>query len=219
MATVATRRRLAANAGFQPGPGTDFRSGQETEIAKRLDQLAKNLGVVIYGISGARTPARSVAVGGSANDPHTQGAAADIGVGSMLRSSAGQLTDAQLASVGLYRPFGGATEINHVQLKPDSGGGLGGAIVQGFQSAIPGVGPLLGPAESVTGTAGDVIQGAESAASSAAKAVSVLTDPRTWIRVVEVIVGAALLLMGLKSFTGGTVDPIGAAAGAARRVA
>jgi murein DD-endopeptidase MepM/ murein hydrolase activator NlpD len=49
--------------------------------------------------------------------------------------------------------------------------------------------------------------------------ISTITNPRFWIRVVEVLVGIALLLMGLKSFSDGAIDPIGAAAGAARRVA
>jgi hypothetical protein len=105
-------------SGFVPDPGTDFTSGVEKEIAARLDKLGKLLGKTIHGISGARTPAHSVAVGGFANDPHTKGSAADIGVDGSLRASAGQLTDAQLASVGLYRPFSGAAEINHVQIKP-----------------------------------------------------------------------------------------------------
>ena len=39
---------------------------------------------------------------------------------------------------------------------------------------------------------------------------STLSDPHTWIRVVEVLGGIALLLMGLKALTGGAVDPVGA---------
>jgi hypothetical protein len=207
-------------AGFIAAPGKNFSSGPEAEIAKRLDALAKHLGITIYGISGARTPAQSVAVGGSANDPHTQGAAADIGVNSMLRTSASQLTDDQLASVGLYRPFSGATEINHVQLLPGNVHNGGGIL-----KTIAGLNPITAPA--VIGgdiASGDIpgsglVSGAEDAASAASSAVRVLTDPKTWIRVVEVLLGGALLLMGLKSFTGGTVDPVGAAAGVARRVA
>lgn len=112
-------------AGFVADPGTDFSSGDERTIAQRLDLLAKRLGITIHGISGARTPGHSVAVGGYANDPHTHGAAADIGVNGSLRASASQLTDAQLASVGLYRPFPGAAEVNHVQLMPGKAGGGG----------------------------------------------------------------------------------------------
>lgn len=113
--------------GFIADPGTDFTSGAEKDIASRLNALGQKLDVWIHGISGARTPAHSISVGGFANDPHTQGEATDFGVNGSLRSSAGQITDAQLASVGLYRPFSGATEINHVQVKPGSSSFLGTA--------------------------------------------------------------------------------------------
>ena len=79
--------------------------------------------MTIYGISGYRTPAHSVAVGGFADDPHTKGEAEDIGVGSLLRSSAAQISEAELARFGLYRPFDPTddpnnTEVNHIQLIP-----------------------------------------------------------------------------------------------------
>ena len=82
--------------------------------------------MAIYGISGYRSPAHSVAVGGFANDPHTQGLAEDIGVGSLLRSSAASIPEATLARFGLYRPFDPSgdpnnTEVNHVQLIPAGG--------------------------------------------------------------------------------------------------
>lgn len=117
---------------FIADPGTDFSYGQEPQIAGALGELARQLGVTIYGISGHRSAAHSVAVGGFADDPHTRGMAADIGVNSQMRSSAGQLTSAELASVGLYRPFPGAQEINHVQLL--SGGARAGAAGRSFQS-------------------------------------------------------------------------------------
>ena len=95
-------------------------------LTARLNQLAQALRVVIYGISGYRSPAHSVAVGGFADDPHTKGEAEDIGVNSLLRSSAAQISEAQLARYGLYRPFDpsdnpGNTEVNHIQLIPSSG--------------------------------------------------------------------------------------------------
>jgi hypothetical protein len=40
--------------------------------------------------------------------------------------------------------------------------------------------------------------------------LNLLTNPQTWLRLVEIVMGAALLLMGLKSFSGGAVDPLGA---------
>src|SRR5690242_21869594 len=95
-------------------------------LTARLNALAVALGVTIYGISGYRSPAHSVAVGGYANDPHTQGQAEDIGVGSLLRSSAAQISEAELARFGLYRPFDPSddpnnSEVNHIQLIPSGG--------------------------------------------------------------------------------------------------
>jgi hypothetical protein len=112
--------------GFVPDPGTSQTEGQLPLLTARLDALAKALGVVIYGISGYRTPAHSVAVGGYADDPHTKGLAEDIGVNSLLRSSAAQISEAELAKFGLYRPFDPSgdpnnTEVNHIQLIPAGG--------------------------------------------------------------------------------------------------
>ncbi|HXD65253.1 MAG TPA: D-Ala-D-Ala carboxypeptidase family metallohydrolase [Solirubrobacteraceae bacterium] len=116
----------ASGPGFVADPGTIQNVGQLPVLTSRLNQLAQTLRVVIYGISGYRTPAHSVAVGGFADDPHTKGEAEDIGVNSLLRSSAAQISEAQLARFGLYRPFDpsdnpGNTEVNHVQLIPSSG--------------------------------------------------------------------------------------------------
>ena len=112
-----------AQGGFVGDPGTNFSVGEEPTIVSRLTALARSIGATIYGISGYRTPQHSVAVGGFANDPHTRGAAADIGVNSQLRSSAAQLSRAQLAKFGLDRPFDESgspsnTEVNHIQLLP-----------------------------------------------------------------------------------------------------
>jgi Peptidase M15 len=116
----------ASGPGFVADPGTIQNVGQLPVLTARLDQLAQSLGVVIYGISGYRTPAHSVAVGGFADDPHTKGEAEDIGVNSLLRSGAAQISEAQLAQYGLYRPFDPSdspdnTEVNHVQLIPAGG--------------------------------------------------------------------------------------------------
>ncbi len=115
-----------AGPGFTPDPGTSQSQGRLPQLTARLNALGKALGATIYGISGYRTPAHSVAVGGFANDPHTQGEAEDIGVNSLLRSSAAQISEAQLAQFGLYRPFDPVddpnnTEVNHVQLIPAGG--------------------------------------------------------------------------------------------------
>jgi hypothetical protein len=116
----------ASGAGFVPDPGTQQTEGELPLLTRQLDALGKALGVTIYGISGYRTPAHSVAVGGFANDPHTRGQAEDIGVGSLLRSSAARISEAELAKFGLYRPFDPSgdphnAEVNHIQLIPTSG--------------------------------------------------------------------------------------------------
>ena len=116
----------ASGPGFVPDPGTSRTEGQLPVLTARLDALGKALGVTIYGISGYRTPAHSVAVGGHADDPHTKGEAEDIGVNSLLRSSAAQISEAELAKFGLDRPFDpsddpGNTEVNHIQLIPSAG--------------------------------------------------------------------------------------------------
>jgi hypothetical protein len=116
----------SSGPGFVADPGTIQSVGQLPVLTSRLDALAKSLHVTIYGISGYRTPAHSVAVGGFADDPHTKGEAEDIGVGSLLRSSAAQISEAQLARFGLYRPFDPSndpanSEVNHIQLIPATG--------------------------------------------------------------------------------------------------
>jgi hypothetical protein len=129
----------SAGPGFVADPGTSQSQGQLPVLTARLDALAKALGVVIYGISGYRTPAHSVAVGGFANDPHTRGQAEDIGVNSLLRSSAARISEAQLGSYGLYRPFDPSndpsnSEVNHIQLIP-TGGAL--SLAQATTSLSP----------------------------------------------------------------------------------
>jgi Peptidase M15 len=116
----------SSGPGFVADPGTSQTEGQLPILTARLNALAGWLHVTIYGISGYRTPAHSVAVGGYANDPHTKGEAEDIGVNSLLRSSAAQISEAELARFGLYRPFDPAdnvdnTEVNHIQLIPAGG--------------------------------------------------------------------------------------------------
>ncbi|HEX3834816.1 MAG TPA: D-Ala-D-Ala carboxypeptidase family metallohydrolase [Solirubrobacteraceae bacterium] len=116
----------ASGAGFIADPGTSQIEGQLPTLTAQLNALGKAMGVTIYGISGYRTPAHSVAVGGFADDPHTKGEAEDIGVNNLLRSSAAQISEAELAQFGLYRPFDPSddpnnTEVNHIQLIPKAG--------------------------------------------------------------------------------------------------
>ena len=112
--------------GFVADPGTIQNVGELPIITRDLNALGQYLHVTIYGISGYRSPAHSVAVGGYADDPHTKGEAEDIGVNSLLRVSAAQISEADMAKFGLYRPFDPSddpdnTEVNHVQLIPHGG--------------------------------------------------------------------------------------------------
>lgn len=125
-AADATPIVASSHPGFVADPGTVQTVGRLPLITADLTALGRALGVTIYGISGYRTPAHSVAVGGYADDPHTKGQAEDIGVDSLLRSSAAQISEAELARFGLYRPFDPSddpanTEVNHVQLIPHGG--------------------------------------------------------------------------------------------------
>ena len=95
--------------GFFPAPGTNYSVGSEPELARRLDRLGKALHLHLIGLSGYRTPAHSVEVGGFANDPHTRGAASDT-------PGVEGVAEATLNRFGLTRPFGGAAEADHIQL-------------------------------------------------------------------------------------------------------
>ncbi|HST55820.1 MAG TPA: hypothetical protein VLJ42_07980 [Solirubrobacteraceae bacterium] len=96
--------------GFFQAPGTNYSVGNEPAIAARLNKLGKALHLHLIGISGYRTPQHSVEVGGFANDPHTRGEASDTpGVEGVSESTLNQF--------GLTRPFGGAAEADHIQLR------------------------------------------------------------------------------------------------------
>jgi hypothetical protein len=97
------------SSGFFAAPGTDYTRGDEPELARRLGKLGRALKLHLIGLSGYRTPAHSVEVGGFANDPHTQAKASDTpGVEGVSEST--------LHRFGLTRPFGGASEADHIQL-------------------------------------------------------------------------------------------------------
>jgi peptidoglycan hydrolase CwlO-like protein len=95
--------------GFFPAAGTDYTVGEEPELAARLDRMAQALHLHHIGLSGYRSPAHSVAVGGFPNDPHTRGQASDT-------PGVEGLPEAVLNQYGLTRPFGGAAEADHIQL-------------------------------------------------------------------------------------------------------
>jgi peptidoglycan hydrolase CwlO-like protein len=95
--------------GFFPAPGTNYSYGVEPILAARLDRLGKALHLHLIGLSGYRTPAHSMEVGGFSNDPHTRGQASDT-------PGVEGVPEATLRSFGLTRPFGGAAEADHIQL-------------------------------------------------------------------------------------------------------
>lgn len=194
--------------GFIPAPGKNFSVGSEPTIAQRLDALAVGEHLTIYGISGYRTPAQSAALpGGSANDPHTQGRAADIGVNGQTRASAAQLSEKTLNKYGLTRPFGGASEVNHVQLLPGWTSGLhvdpayAAAHPNAYPAVTPDTSPTFGdPIGTVAGVPGDI----------AAKIVKALADAlglhasRIMLYVVLIGGGAALAVAGFARTAGVT---------------
>jgi len=95
--------------GFFPAAGTNYSVGNTPELARRLDRLGKALHLHLIGLSGYRTPAHSVEVGGFANDPHTRGEASDT-------PGVEGVPEATLRRFGLTRPFPGAREADHIQL-------------------------------------------------------------------------------------------------------
>jgi peptidoglycan hydrolase CwlO-like protein len=95
--------------GFFPAAGTNYSPGLEPIIAARLDQLGRALQLHLIGISGYRTPAHSVEVGGFANDPHTKGEASDT-------PGIEGVPEATLEKFCLTRPFPGAREADHIQM-------------------------------------------------------------------------------------------------------
>lgn len=96
------------STGFFLAPGTNYSVNQEPIIAARLDALGRALGLHLIGISGYRTPAHSVEVGGYADDPHTHGEASDT-------PGVEGVPEPTLEEFCLTRPFPGAREADHIQ--------------------------------------------------------------------------------------------------------
>jgi TP901 family phage tail tape measure protein len=119
--------------------GVDMSVGDEPAILADLHKFAAEMKQVVYVISGYRTDAHSEAVGGSAGDPHTTGSAADIGLGSALRSSMLSVSEGQLNAVGLYRPYypANSDEVNHVQL-------MAGAAADGAKAVADAISYQIG---------------------------------------------------------------------------
>jgi len=186
-----------ATTGFFPAPGTDYTVGDEPTIAQRLNALAQAQGLRLVGLSGYRTPAHSLEVGGFANDPHTRGAASDT-------PGIQNVSEATLEQYGLTRPFGGAAEADHVQLLPGWTGGSGGS------SSGSGGGGVLGAIEGipVIGAAVSAGQGAVDTASSIGNGISWVQSnwQRALVSAVLVIGAVALLLYGTWLFFRPTME-------------
>jgi transglycosylase-like protein/putative Flp pilus-assembly TadE/G-like protein len=140
-ASVSSGPRFVAHGGdvgFFPDPSANYSVGEEPEIAARLDRLGKAEGLHLEGLSGFRTPGHSVEVGGSANDPHTCGAASDTpGIEGVQEST--------LEQFGLTRPFPNLKgEADHIQLAGTDGSvcttGSSVGVGAGAGVGIPGLG-------------------------------------------------------------------------------
>jgi hypothetical protein len=129
--------------GFFPSPSANYSIGQEPEIAGRLDALGKAEHLRLVGISGWRSPGHSVEVGGSADDPHTCGAASDT-------PGVEGVSEQTLAQFGLTRPFPTIPkEADHIQLAGTTGsvcltGAMGGGALPSLGNPNPHLVPLTG---------------------------------------------------------------------------
>jgi hypothetical protein len=133
------RSTLVREVQGSSGVASVIDKNKDPEIAARLLLLSAKTGKTVYVLSGYRTPAQAVSVGGFADDPHTKGEAMDIGVDGKTISSANSISEAEYESVGLYRPYGTAhggssAEDNHVQLL-NNGTPQTGGYIEGSESA------------------------------------------------------------------------------------
>jgi Asp/Glu/hydantoin racemase len=109
----------------------------------------------------------------------------------------------------LHKQHGGNWD---AALKAYSGGGYGLAQVQAKSGGKLTGSNLAGPAAAVAGAVNTVT----GAASTVGDLVGMLTSAQFWIRVLEVIAGAVLVAMGLRTLSGNTTTPVSVAKGAAR---
>lgn len=126
-------RQLAGGGAVKLLPGVNMSYGSEPTILRDLGAFSGEMGKTVYVISGYRSPAHSVAVGGFANDPHTRGEAADIGLGAPTLDSMLSLgLEGPLNRVGLHRPYypPSTKEANHVELLNAAAQGKLGAPAQ-----------------------------------------------------------------------------------------
>lgn len=128
--------------------GVNMTVGKEPQILGDLGKYSREISEAIYVISGYRSPQHSVEVGGFANDPHTRGEAADIGIGAPLLETMFAAKESQLKAAGLYRPFypESAHEVNHVQLWGEQ---MAAAVAVGNGSSKGNVGSAAGVAPKI----------------------------------------------------------------------
>jgi hypothetical protein len=199
---------VTAQFGFFKSPSADYSRGVEPAIAARLDQLAKDLHLHLVGLSGYRSPAHSVAVGGTANDPHTHGTASDtLGVE--------RIPESVLNKYGLTRPmttWHGRDERNHIQLLPGAHPDHGSSLLQSIERSLPGplqpVGQVLANADQAgvdTSIVTDPVQ--QAAETTAGFVVSKLWDAvsgdamRAGLYVLLVVGGLMLALGGVRQLS------------------
>lgn len=177
-------------------------------VGDALEKLAASSGEVFDVTSGSRTLAEQSTLYANrasnpypvapptASDPHIRKIAADVKVNGQPIQNVFNVK--QLASVGLVGVSGDAV---HVQLADQSGTGSVKLLNQPQDTNAP----------DTSYPGAQTVDDTTSALKSVGDFLGKLADPNLWRRVSQVILGALLLLMGLKSFTGGAVDPLGAA--------
>lgn len=133
---------MAAGGHLILDPGVNMSVGKEPQIAADLKKFSAEMNEAVYVISGYRSPAHSVEVGGYADDPHTRGEAADIGLGSPTVASMLGVAEKFIAAAGLYR-FDPTSpkEANHVELL---NGGPTGAVISALSGGKGNMGSAAG---------------------------------------------------------------------------
>lgn len=133
---------MAAGGQLILDPGVNMSVGKEPQIAADLEKFSAEMHEAVYVISGYRSPQHSVEVGGYADDPHTRGEAADIGLGSPTVASMLGVAEKFIAAAGLYR-FDPTSpkEANHVELLS---GGPTGAVISALSGGKGNMGGVAG---------------------------------------------------------------------------
>jgi hypothetical protein len=94
--------------GSSPLPAPTTASTRSRSSPRGSTSSGRSLQLHLIGISGYRSPARSVEVGGFADDPHAHGLASDT-------PGVEGVPEATLVRFCLTRPFPGPREADHIQ--------------------------------------------------------------------------------------------------------